>query len=87
MQNLDSMKILSISKVVYKQDNDGQGNACDDDDDGDGIPDNDFKGPADNCPLVYNSDQRDEDGNGVGDACENDQVNFAKKLSGAFMTK
>jgi len=30
--------------------------------------------PADNCPLVYNTDQRDEDGNGIGDACEDDQV-------------
>jgi hypothetical protein len=33
--------------------------------DGDGIVDN-----QDNCPTVANSDQRDADGNGVGDACE-----------------
>jgi hypothetical protein len=29
-------------------------------------------GGADNCPIVSNSDQKDEDANGVGDACQND---------------
>lgn len=46
--------------------------------DGDGIPDEcrldgDDDGavdPLDNCPTVANSDQRDTDHNGVGDACE-----------------
>lgn len=33
--------------------------------DGDGIPNG-----ADNCPAVANADQRDTDGNGIGDACE-----------------
>lgn len=33
--------------------------------DGDGWPDE-----RDNCPEVYNPDQRDENGNGIGDACE-----------------
>jgi len=33
--------------------------------DDDGIPDID-----DNCPSVYNPDQSDTDGNGIGDACE-----------------
>jgi hypothetical protein len=35
------------------------------DGDNDGIPDE-----TDNCPAVYNPDQLDSDGNGVGDACE-----------------
>lgn len=33
--------------------------------DGDGIPNGD-----DNCPAVANADQKDTDGNGIGDACE-----------------
>lgn len=37
-------------------DGDEVGDACDSDDDGDGVPDGD-----DNCPLVYNPDQRDTD--------------------------
>jgi len=49
------------------QDLDGIGDACDDDVDGDTIPD-----ATDNCPLVPNADQADTDGNGIGDACEND---------------
>ena len=35
------------------------------DSDGDGVPDN-----SDNCPLVSNSDQRDDDRDGVGRACD-----------------
>jgi hypothetical protein len=35
------------------------------DTDGDGIPD-----ACDNCPLVFNPDQRDSNRNGIGDACE-----------------
>jgi hypothetical protein len=35
------------------------------DSDGDGIPDND-----DNCPTVYNPDQRDTDGDSLGDLCD-----------------
>jgi hypothetical protein len=46
-------------------DNDGDGNACDNDDDGDGTNDG-----TDNCPLVSNADQLDTDGDGIGNACD-----------------
>jgi MYXO-CTERM domain-containing protein len=49
-------------------DQDGAGDACDPDDDADGVPDAD-----DNCPRDPNADQDDSDGDGLGDACDDDQ--------------
>ncbi|MBN1417124.1 MAG: thrombospondin type 3 repeat-containing protein [Bacteroidales bacterium] len=46
-------------------DDDGIGDVCDDDDDGDGIAD-----AIDNCPLVSNSSQADMNSNGIGDVCD-----------------
>jgi cysteine-rich repeat protein len=46
------------------QDDDGLGDPCDGDIDGDGL-----NNASDNCPEVFNIDQRDQDGDGVGDAC------------------
>jgi len=47
-------------------DDDGVGDACDDDADGDGFPNEE-----DNCPNVHNSDQEDTDHDMIGDRCDN----------------
>ena len=47
------------------EDGDGEGDACDPDEDSDGWSNND-----DNCPFTANSDQMDSDGDGAGDACD-----------------
>jgi len=67
-------------------DGDGQGDACDADDDADGIPDDgdgsgvvsdnqcvkgDTSDCDDNCRLTMNNDQKDGDGDAVGDVCDN----------------
>ena len=51
-------------------DGDAQGDACDTDDDNDGVVDG-----ADNCPLVANADQANTDGDARGDACDADDDN------------
>lgn len=48
-------------------DNDGIGDACDDDSDGDNIPNS-----TDNCPLSAGVSSADTDGDGQGDACDAD---------------
>ena len=48
-------------------DTDGAGDACDADDDGDGVQDG-----ADNCAFVPNPDQLDFDGDGIGNPCDPD---------------
>ncbi|KAM9852022.1 thrombospondin-3a [Aulostomus maculatus] len=47
-------------------DNDGIGDQCDEDADGDGI-----KNVEDNCRLVANKDQQNSDSDSFGDACDN----------------
>ncbi|MBI5610748.1 MAG: thrombospondin type 3 repeat-containing protein [Deltaproteobacteria bacterium] len=51
-------------------DGDGAGDACDADDENDGIDDS-----TDNCPLTANADQANNDGDGQGDACDVDDDN------------
>ncbi|CAB3985902.1 cartilage oligomeric matrix -like isoform X1 [Paramuricea clavata] len=47
-------------------DKDGEGDVCDNDMDGDGIPNN-----RDNCPRTINADQKASDSDSLGDACDN----------------
>jgi hypothetical protein len=49
-------------------DGDSAGDACDADDDNDGVDD----AIPDNCPFTVNPDQFDTDGDGLGDACDAD---------------
>ncbi|HKG37130.1 MAG TPA: thrombospondin type 3 repeat-containing protein, partial [Solirubrobacterales bacterium] len=51
-------------------DGDALGDACDPDDDNDGVPD-----AADNCATVSNPGQGDNDADGLGDACDPDDDN------------
>ncbi len=61
-------------------DNDGLGDACDNDIDGDGVINE-----IDNCPETPNADQMDVDEDGIGDICDNDVpdgLNFAYSFNG-----
>ena len=48
-------------------DEDGAGDACDADIDGDGLANG-----ADNCSHIFNTEQQDLDEDGIGDLCDDD---------------
>jgi Zn-dependent metalloprotease len=51
-------------------DGDSIGDVCDNDADGDGVPENPGLFGSDNCPGVYNPDQLDANFNGIGALCD-----------------
>jgi hypothetical protein len=51
-------------------DGDGLGDACDDDLDGDNVPND-----GDNCVFTFNPNQTDHEGDGLGDVCDADDDN------------
>lgn len=75
---------LNAASKSLDLDNDNRPDCVDPDDDGDGERD-----ATDNCPLVPNPDQADEDGDQIGDACDptpdgNIEVVFSSNRDGNF---
>jgi gliding motility-associated-like protein len=68
-------KVTVVNKFG-DNDNDGIPDNCDDDDDNDGIKDSE-----DNCPITFNPYQEDRNHNGIGDACDKDQVNISEAFT------
>ncbi|MCC9061839.1 gliding motility-associated C-terminal domain-containing protein [Flavobacterium piscisymbiosum] len=67
---------VTIVNTFGDNDKDGIPDNCDNDDDNDGILDS-----SDNCPITFNPYQEDRNNNGIGDACDKDQVNISEAFT------
>ncbi len=71
-----SNAIVTVKNTFGDNDNDGILDNCDNDDDNDNILDSN-----DNCPITYNPLQEDRNHNGLGDACDKDQMNISQAIT------
>ncbi|MBF4492988.1 gliding motility-associated C-terminal domain-containing protein [Flavobacterium sp. MR2016-29] len=67
---------VTVKNSFGDNDNDGILDNCDVDDDNDGILDT-----SDNCPITANPYQEDRNNNGLGDACDKDQMNISEAFT------
>ena len=68
-------KVTIVNKSA-DNDKDGILDNCDNDDDNDGILDT-----VDNCPITANPFQEDRNHNGLGDACDSEQMNISQAFT------
>ncbi|MCP2029287.1 gliding motility-associated-like protein [Flavobacterium sp. HSC-32F16] len=67
---------VTVRNTFGDNDKDGVLDNCDPDDDNDGILD-----VNDNCPITANPYQEDRNHNGIGDACDKDQMNISEAFT------
>lgn len=67
---------VTVKSTDGDNDKDGILDNCDPDDDNDGILDT-----VDNCPITANPNQEDRNNNGIGDACDENQMNISEAFT------